>query len=319
VASPSVVVLGSANADLTVRIPRLPEVGETLTGTAFAEGLGGKGLNQAVAAARLGARTAMVGRVGADAYGERLRSGLAADGVDVTDVTVDPSAPSGVAVVLVDEAGQNRVVVVPGTNGGVGEPELERLAVRLLAAEVLLLQLEVPLRAVADAVGIAARLGVRVLLDPAPAPSRGLPPSVYARHVVLTPNEVEAAALVGHPLQDDEAVEDAARTLLHRGAGGVVLTLGARGVCWAEVRGAGVVLGRHPAHPVDVVDTTGAGDATNGALAAALAGGLGLAEAARWGAVAGSLAVAREGAREAMPRRADLLAAVRGPGGARRG
>lgn len=306
VAPARVVVLGSANVDLTVRVPRLPEIGETLTGTSFTEGLGGKGLNQAVATARLGARTAMVGRIGADPYGDRLRSGLAADGVDVDDLTTDPSALSGVAVVVVDADGQNRVVVVPGTNGAVGEPELERLAARLLVADLLLLQLEVPMAAVAGAVGTAARLGVRVLLDPAPAPPGGLPASVRARHVVLTPNEVEAAALVGHPLDSDAAVEDAARALLGRGVGGVVLTLGSRGVCWAE----GTRLGRHPALEVPVVDTVGAGDATNGALAAALAAGHGLAEAARWGAAAGSLAVTRAGACSAMPTRAELFAAL---------
>jgi ribokinase len=301
----TVVVFGSANVDLTVGAPRWPREGETLTGTSFTVGSGGKGLNQAVAAARLGARTAFVGRVGGDAYGSQLQDGLLAEGIDTADLVTDESVPSGVAVVLVDPDGRNRIVVVPGANGQVGPADVERVERRLRTAGVLLVQLELPLRAVTAAVEAAGRLGVRVLLDPAPVPAGPLPAALFGRHVVLTPNESEAAVLVGFDVADDLAAERAAQVLLARGAGGVLLKLGARGLLWATDLG----LVRVPPFSVDVVDTVGAGDAVNGAFAAALAGGASAVDAARLAAVAGGLAVTRAGTQGAMPTQAELLAA----------
>lgn len=300
----TVVVFGSANTDLTVEVARAPAAGETVGGTAFTTGLGGKGLNQAVAAARLGARTAFVGRVGDDAHGAALVAGLAAAGVDTAGLHRDPAAPSGVALIVVGAGGDNRIVVVPGANGGVGAPDLERLRGTVVAGDVLLVQLELPLGIVVDAVAAAAERGVRVVLDPAPAPAGALPAALHAPHVVLTPNESEGAALVGHPLADDADVHRAVRTLLARGAGAVVLKLGERGICWGDGDGTGW----QPALPVRVRDTVGAGDAVNGALGAALDQGATLAEAVRWAAAAGSVAVTRPGAYTAMPTRADVLA-----------
>ncbi len=302
----SVVVLGSANTDMTVAAARLPVPAETITGRSFSLGLGGKGLNQAVASARLGASTAFVGRVGTDAFSEQLRVGLLTAGVDVSDLADDPAHPSGVAVVLVQDGGQNSIVVVPGANGAVGATELAKLKARLPQTCVLVLQLEVPMSTVVASVELAGEHGVTVLLDPAPAQADGLPSQLYASHVILTPNEVEAAALVGFELTDEDTFVRAARELLSRGAGGVVLKLGARGLCWAT----GGKIGRQPTPTVRVEDTVGAGDAVNGALAAALAAGASLQHATRQAAVAGALAVTKVGAYAAMPSREELDAAL---------
>ncbi len=293
----TVVVFGSANADLTVRARRVPAAGETVAGTSFSVGPGGKGLNQAVAAARLGAPTVFVGRVGDDDHGTVLRSALADAGVDVTDLDRDGDTTSGVAVVIVGPDGQNRIIVVGGANDAVHTADVTRLADRLRPGDVLLVQLELPMDAVRAAVAVARTVGARVVLDPAPVPDGGLPASLHAPHVVLTPNESEGAHLVGHPLDDDAAAERAVRTLLGRGVGAVVLKLGERGACWAY----GDQLGWRPAASVEVRDTVGAGDAVNGALGAALHSGASVEEATRWAVAAGTVAVTRSGTYGAMP------------------
>lgn len=302
----SIVVFGSANADLTVSAERCPEPGETLTGTSFAVGLGGKGLNQAVAAARLGATTAFVGRVGGDAYGAQLAAALVGEGIDVDDLVVDDESASGAALIIVEPEGQNRIVVVPGANGRVSASDVTRLEARLPGASLLLVQLELPLAAVVAAVQAAGRHGVRVLVDPAPVPGHELPVVFYAPHVVLTPNESETAALVGFEPDDDAAVERAARVLLARGAGGVLLKLGERGLYWASPHGSA----RAPATRVRVVDTVGAGDAVNGAFAASLAQGYDHTVALARAAAAGGLAVTRAGALSAMPTEDELERAL---------
>jgi ribokinase len=299
----SVVVFGSANMDLSVQVDRVPAPGETLTGSAYGIGLGGKGLNQAVAAARFGARTAFVGRVGNDPYGSALLAGLAEVGVDTGGAALDEQHPSGVALITVGPDGENRIIVVGGANGAVGAQDVARLGTRLQARDVLLVQLELPLPAVVAAVETAAAAGARVILDPAPVPAVGLPASFYASHVILTPNESEGAALVGYPLRDSPAVERAARTLLGRGVDAVVLKLGERGVCWAH----GDEVGWQPASSVRVRDTVGAGDAVNGVLASALDDCASLREAVRLATAAGGIAVTRPGAYDAMPTREQVL------------
>jgi ribokinase len=296
-----VVVFGSINMDLIVGVPRWLRPGETLTGSRFFTAPGGKGANQAVAAARLGAPTRLIGRVGADVFGPDLRAGLAAAGVDIAGIATDPGAPSGVALITVDPSGENQIVVVPGANGTFGADDLARLDAALTGARVLLLQLEIPLEAVCAAAAMARRRGITVILDPAPA--RELPAELYALVDILTPNESEAAILAGFPLTGEAAMVTAAQALRERGAATVILTRGGQGLYWTD----GAASGFRPALAMAAVDTTGAGDAFNGALAAALAEGLPFPVALDWASVAGALAVTRPGAQPAMPDRAAVL------------
>jgi ribokinase len=302
----SVVVFGSANADMTARTRSLPKAGETVSGTSFNVVLGGKGLNQAVAAALLGAPTSMIGRVGPDVFGEQMKTVLRASGVDVSDVVTSENMMSGVAIVLVGENGQNQIVVVPGANGEVGQQDLERLSKRLVPGTILMLQLELSSETVSAAIELAAARGTTVILDPAPAPVEGLPGCAFSDHVVLTPNEHEACVLVGFDLDSESAIVQAGRSLLSRGAGGVVLKLAERGIYWATRNESG----REYARQVEVVDTVGAGDAVNGSLAAAMARGVPFSVAVREAVVAGGLAVTKPGACSSMPRRDELLAAL---------
>jgi len=294
-----IVVVGSLNADLVVGVDRFPAAGETLTGRDFAVFGGGKGANQAVAAARLGATVAMVGCVGADAYGGWLRAGLRADGVDVTHVETNTSVSSGVAVITIDAAGQNEIVVVPGANGKLSEAVLDRHRAAFASAAYVLLQLEVPLETVAAAARLGRAAGAVVVLDPAPARADALPLLPLADYV--TPNETELAALAGvraEALSDQAAVADAARALLSRGARHVAAKLGPRG---ALLVGPG--LERHwPAPRVDAVDTTAAGDVWNGAFAAALGHGSSVDDAGALATAAAALSVTRKGAQPGMPR-----------------
>lgn len=297
----SVVVFGSINMDLVVRAPRLPAAGETLTGHTFFTASGGKGANQAVASARLGVETHMIGRVGGDVFGATLRDHLRADGVDIAGVITDEAQPSGVALIQVNDAGENTIIVVPGANGTLDQADIDRLSAALDHARVLLLQLEVPMEAVVAAAQAARARGVTVIVDPAPA--RQLPPELYAATDILTPNETEAAILVGFDLIDRAAIERAGRVLLDRGARSVVIKLGGKGAYWTD----GVTSRFLPAFPVEAVDTVAAGDAFNGGLAAALDQGQELAEALRWGLAAGALSVTKAGAQPSLPQQSEVL------------
>lgn len=297
----TIVVFGSINMDLVVRTPRLPAPGETLTGHTFFTAPGGKGANQAVACARLGALTRMVGRVGNDLFGEQLRISLRSAGVLDDDVLTTPG-PSGVALIAVDDAAENTIVIVPGANGAVSSEDIPRLEQALDGARVLLLQLETPLATVMAAARAARARGVTVILDPAPA--LPLPDELYALADMLTPNESEAAALTGIPVHDEQSAAAAARALLARGARTVIIKLGARGALVADANGARL----WPAFTVTPVDTVAAGDAFNGGLAVALSEGRPFEEAIRWGLAAGALSVTKPGAQPSMPDRRELLA-----------
>ena len=297
----TVIVFGSINMDLVAHVPHLPAPGETLTGGAFATLPGGKGANQAVACARLGAPTCMVGRVGEDVFGAALLESLKSRGVETSGVCVQPG-PSGLALINLDAAGENTIVIIPGANVGVAVTDLIRLGSALDQARLLLLQLEVRLEAVRAAAQLAHDRGIPVILDPAPA--RPLPEELYRLVDVLTPNEREAAVLAGVPVDGPEAAGRAARLLLRRGPRRVVVKLGGRGAFAVDGES-----GRYfPAFPVKAVDTVAAGDAFNGGLAAALAEDRPFDEAVRWGMAAGALAVTRPGAQSAMPDRQELLA-----------
>jgi ribokinase len=295
----AVVVFGSANVDLVVHAPRAPGPGETVLGDGFTQGHGGKGANQAVAAARMGAVTRFVGRVGDDPFGARLAAGLAEAGVDTTGLVAVPDVPSGVALIVVDATADNRIVVAPGANATLDGHDLDGLRVALDGAAVLLLQLEVPMAGVLAAAREARQRDVIVVLDPAPVPHGGLPDELLRTASIVTPNQHEAARLVG-----TGDVDTALATLRRRGAETAIVTLGAAGARWSGPAGEGAAA----APAVSAVDTTGAGDAFNGALAATLAEGHDLVTAIEWAVAAGALAVTRPGAQEAMPGRPEVQA-----------
>lgn len=299
-APPRITVVGSLNTDLVIRTPRFPAAGETVTGGEFATFPGGKGANQAVAAARLGARVAMVGCVGGDDFGRRLLAGLQGEGVDVTLVRVDPESASGTALIMVDPTGQNTIVVAPGANRRLRPGDVARAEGLIARSSVLLLQLEVPIDAVLAAARLAHTRGVRVVLDPAPAPPRPLPPELYQLVDVINPNEVEARALSGVAVTDDAGAAAAAGRLLRAGARAAVIKLGARGAFVHDGSSGTPVPGFH----VEAVDTTAAGDAFAGALAVALAGEKDLIEAVRFANAAGALSVMTRGAQPSLPSRA---------------
>jgi ribokinase len=294
--TPQIVVVGSLNMDLVTRTARRPARGETLLGQSFDMFVGGKGFNQAIAAARQGAAVRMVGRLGADDFGRRLRQTMAAEGIDAQYVAEDTTTSSGIATIVVDGEGDNSIIVVSGANGRVGPADVECAADAIAGADALMLQLEVPLDAVIRAAQIARAAGVRVLLNPAPA--QPLPDELLRLVDVLTPNETETQILTGLSIDDDGSAARAADALLARGVGAAVLTLGARGALLADR----TQHTRIPSYSVEVVDTTAAGDAFCGALAAQLARGRTPAEAVRYANAAGALATTVLGAEPAMPR-----------------
>lgn len=300
-----IVVFGSLNVDFVVRTSCRPKVGETVTGLSFHVFPGGKGANQAVAAARAGARVAMAGRVGDDVFKDILLRSLKDAGVDVRLVEVTPGTETGSAFITVDDAGQNSIIIIPGANGRCSVADVECLRPVLEKAKVLMLQLEIPLEAVEAAAGLASAMGVKVLLDPAPA--RDLPGSLWASVDVITPNEHEASFLTGIEIRGYDDAEKAARVLLVRGPRQVVVKMGARGAVAATRNPSGdPVLHRFPAFSVHVVDTTAAGDAFSGGLAVAMCEGRAWDKAIRFASAVGALSVTKPGAQTSMPSREEI-------------
>jgi len=298
----NVVVIGSLNMDLVTRAPRLPRGGETLIGHSFATVSGGKGANQAVAAARLGAQVAMVGCVGNDDYGVQLRDALLAEQIDCQAVSIVEDS-SGVALIVVDDNSQNAIVIVAGANGAMTPPVIDRFDAVLKAADVVICQLEIPDATVGHALKRARALGKTVILNPAPA-SRPLPADWFGAIDYLIPNESEAAALTGLPVDSLQTAEAAANRLIAMGAGKVIITLGAEGSLFANGKG----FEHFPAPKVQAVDTTAAGDTFVGGFAAALASGKSEVEAIRYGQVAAALSVTRAGAQPSIPTMSDVQA-----------
>jgi ribokinase len=295
----SVIVFGSINMDLVARTPRLPQPGETIIGSTFYTTPGGKGANQAVAAARLNVETHMVGQVGNDGFGQELLAALQQAGVRTEAVLMDETTHSGIAMITVREGGQNQIVGVFGANGMMSDRDVSRLHPLLPAAKALLLQLEIPLAAVQSAARAAQAASVPVILDPAPVPEAAIA-HLYPLVDVLLPNEVEAGQLVGFPVTSLETAAHAAKVLQQQGLKTVVIKLGAQGAFCATPSETFSV----PAFTVDAVDTVAAGDAFAGGFAAALVAGLPLPEAVRWGCAAGALATTHVGAQSAMSDRA---------------
>jgi ribokinase len=300
----AITVVGSLNMDFVVQVERLPRPGETLLGGRFAMQPGGKGANQACAAARLGGRARMVGRVGDDGLGAELRRGLESDGVDTRGVRMSAGTPSGVALIFVEASGQNQIVVASGANQTLTRADVDE-ALAGASDGFLLLQLESPLETIEHAAALGARHGLGVVLDPAPA--RALPDTLLANVSCLTPNESEAMALLGQP-ESAVSLADApgvARALRERGPRAVILKLGAQGAYADDGSG-----GRHfPAPRVDAVDATAAGDTFNGAFAVALAEGRPFADAVAFANAAAALSVTRHGAQASIPSRSEVDAA----------
>jgi ribokinase len=300
---PAIVVVGSLNADLVVHVPRFPVAGETISGEGFVLLPGGKGANQACAAARLGGVVAMVGQVGRDDQGGMLRESLRRAGVDVRLVDQDEQAATGVAIISIDATGENQIILAAGANGTFTPERLARALPLIRSASVLLLQLETPLDTVMRAATEARAAGVTVVLDPAPA--RDVPDQLLRLATYVTPNEGELARLVGAPVADEPSmadIEGQAARLIARGSTRVLAKLGARGARLITADGAT----EWPARHVTPVDTTAAGDAFNGAFAVALAEGADLDRAVRFATTAAAISVTRHGAQPSMPTRAEV-------------
>jgi ribokinase len=301
---PSVLVIGSSNTDLIIKAKRIPKPGETILGGEFSTAAGGKGANQAVAAARAGGDVTFIARVGRDMNGDQAIAGFAAAGINVRHVIRDRTRPSGVALIFVGRRGENSIAVASGANGQLSPADVRRAAGAFRRARVVLLQLETPLPTIQAAIELAAAAGLRVLLNPAPA--RPLPARLLDHVFLLTPNESEAELLTGMPVGNELAAARVADKLLARGVQNVVITMGARGafVAGNDVRQL------IPAFKVNAVDATGAGDVFNGSLAVALAEGRPLLEAARFGCAAAALSVTRVGAQPSAPTRRHIQAVL---------
>jgi len=295
---PTLLVVGSVNMDLIVRAPRMPEPGETVLGKGFATAPGGKGANQAVAIARQGARCLFLGMVGEDDFGKALLDSMTSAGVNCENVIVTAEAATGVAVIIVDAKGENSIVVASGANYKITPDDVYHAESLFAAADVVVLQLELPLPTVRAARALAVKSGCKVVLDPAPAP-KALPAEL-CRVDVITPNVSEAEIITGKKAETfDERVDKlVASSLIERGAKSAVLKLGARG---SLVLAADGEIARIGPYKVDIVDTTAAGDAFTAALAVGLAAGVPLTQAARAANAAGALACTRFGAQPSMP------------------
>ncbi len=291
-----IVVVGSSNTDMVAMAEHIPAPGETVMGTRFFTAPGGKGANQAVAAARLGARVTMVACAGDDSFGRAAVEGFQAEGIDTRHIALDPDAPSGIALITVDAKGENAITVAPGANARLSPEHVRSAEGAIRDADALLLQLEIPLDAVEAAARIARDAGTLVILNPAPAPDGGLPPELLAITDVLVPNQTEAAGLAGQSGLD---AEDAVRALLGAGCRRVVVTLGSRGALAADSDATFAV----PSPKVRAVDTTAAGDAFCGALAVALAEGQRFEAAVRFAVKAAALSVTVPGAQPSLPSR----------------
>jgi len=301
--NPRLTIIGSANYDLVVKAERIPTPGETIIGGKFLTSPGGKGANQAVAAARLGADVWFVGRVGTDSFGESLSTALAGAGVRLDYLIEDAVEPTGVALIGVDARGENAITVAPGANGNTSADDVESARPAITSAFAVLLQLEIPMAAVRAAIRIAKESGAHVILNPAPVSRDAiLSADILTQVDVLTPNEHEAAIILGLPSTENVDWNTAALRLLEAGVGTVVITLGVHGSIVADSSGVRAL----PAYPVDAVDTTAAGDCFSGALAVALAEGRSIDDAVRFASGAAAISVTRMGAQPSLPTRAEV-------------
>jgi ribokinase len=297
---PRIVIVGSSNTDMIIKLNRIPRPGETVLGGEFVTAAGGKGANQAVAAARAGGSVTFIASVGRDALGDAAIAGFQRDGIGVNFVRRDKSTPSGVALIFVAKDGENSIAVAGGANAWLRPAHIRKAGGAFAGADVVVAQLETPLDTVLETARQAARAGARFLLNPAPA--QPLPGELLSLTSILTPNETEAELLTGVKVTGEETAARAADRLLAKGVGAVIITLGARGAFLAAKDLGQLVRGRR----VKAVDCTAAGDVFNGALAVALGEGGKLPEAARFANAAAAISVTRFGAQPSAPRRKEI-------------
>lgn len=294
-----IVVVGSSNTDMILKLDRIPRPGETLLGGEFVTAAGGKGANQAVAAARAGGQVTLVARVGKDMFGEQAVAGFVESGINVDYVQYDKAA-SGVALIFVAKDGENSIGVGGGANSKLSPADVRKAKGAFANADVVIMQLETPLETVQAAADLAAANGARVILNPAPA--QPLPDKLLKKISILTPNETEAELLTGIKVTDEVSCRRAADVLLGKGIKTVIITLGRRGSYVATATSAQLV----PGFKVKPVDTTAAGDTFNGALAVALAEGVSMPDAVRFANAAGAISVTRLGAQPSAPKRSEI-------------
>ncbi len=292
---PKITVIGSINTDMVVKTSTLPVPGQTVIGDTFFMSAGGKGANQAVAAARMGGDVVMVGNLGLDIFGDSRIQSLLDEGIDCSFISRDRTEASGVALISVDEDGENQIVVAPGTNYTIEPASIDEAFNSVPADSIVLLQLEIPLSIIEQSIDLAKKKNCRVILDPAPA--KELPASIISETYLLTPNETEAEILTGVKIDGEESTLMAAQILLAKGAQNVAITLGVNGVYLAS----NDRQQRIPAQDVKAIDTTAAGDCFNGSLAAALARDLSLTESVEFASRASAIAVTRLGAQDSIP------------------
>lgn len=295
-------VVGSINMDLVAQVDRFPTPGETRTGKGFGTYPGGKGANQAVALARLGGSVMMAGKIGDDVFGSSYQEVFSREGVDQSILQVEEGVSTGVAVIEVDEGGENHIVIVPGANGRMDREYIDRNLDAISAADFVLFQLEIPLDTIQYALSRLADRDVKTILDPAPAPVEALPAAIMENVDLITPNESEAYALTGIRVTDEKSAAEAGKALREQGATEVVIKAGGAG---AYLFSQGEVK-KVEGFPVEVVDTTAAGDSFNAGLAFALGEGKPMTEAIRHANAVGALACTGLGAQSAMPRTEDL-------------
>jgi len=295
-----VLVVGSANMDLVASIKTFPKPGETIFGQDFAMHPGGKGANQAVCCAKLGGRIEFVGKMGKDVYRDKLVESMSSAGVGLEHLMTDPNTSTGIALILVDEGGENEIVVISGSNMKLIPSDIENKKDVFKTVSLVLLQLEIPLETVHRAVEIGREAGIVTVLNPAPA--RELPGTLLRQLDFLTPNETEAEILTGIPVTDTSSAEKAAAALLKRGVKNVIITLGERGCLWMQANGSRVF----PVKKVDAVDSTAAGDAFNGALAFSLASGHDVERAIEFANRVAAFSVTKAGAQSSMPTMQDI-------------
>ncbi|MCD6321568.1 MAG: ribokinase [Clostridiales bacterium] len=297
---PKIVVVGSSNTDMIIKVPHIPKPGETILGGKFSTASGGKGANQTVAAARSGGDVTLIACLGKDMFGEKALQGFVEDGINVDNIKTDPKEPSGVAEIFVDENGENSIAVASGANLKLSPQDVRKIKGVIANSDILLMQLEIPVDTVRTAAKIARKNGVKVILNPAPA--QKLEDDLLQNISIITPNEIEAEMLTGIKVNDNTSVKQAADILLKKGIETVIITLGQRGAFYVTSKASKLISG----FQVKAVDATAAGDTFNGALAVALGESMPLKNAISFANAAAALSVTKLGAQPSAPKRDEI-------------